>query len=110
MLVPSLVCGDRRLKGGNVTSNQATDLACTVLADELGCTVDDLQVLEVESVEWSDSSLGCAQPGMMYMQVITPGYRITLQHGAQRYVIHTDRGHRAVRCDRLSPGQVRPRC
>jgi hemin uptake protein HemP len=35
---------------------------------------------------------------MMYMQVITPGYRVTLEHDGQHYTLHTDRGRRAVRC------------
>lgn len=36
---------------------------------------------------------------MMYMQVLTPGYRVTLKHQGQRHVVHTDRaGTRAVRC------------
>lgn len=74
-------------------------LAQTHLADLLGCTAQEISVASVEEVEWSDSSLGCPQPDMMYMQVITPGYRVTLEHRGQQYVVHTDRGRRAVRCD-----------
>ena len=36
---------------------------------------------------------------MMYLQVITPGYRVILEHDAQQYTMHTDQGYRAVRCD-----------
>jgi hypothetical protein len=36
---------------------------------------------------------------MMYMQMITPGYRVLLEHDGQRYQVHTDDGRRAVRCD-----------
>ncbi len=35
------------------------------------------------------------------MQMITPGYRVTLEHGGRRYQVHTDAGQRAVRCDPL---------
>jgi hypothetical protein len=38
---------------------------------------------------------------MLYMQVITPGYRVTLEHNGQRYQVHTDAGQRAVRCHPL---------
>ena len=84
-------------------SDQAVQRAREVLAGELRCDVDDVQVVSVEAVEWSDSSLGCPQPGMMYLQVITPGYRVILEHDAQQYTVHTDQGHRAVRCDQPGP-------
>ena len=85
-------------------------LAQTHIADMLGCGPQELTVASVEEVEWSDSSLGCPQPDMMYMQVITPGYRITLERGGQQYVVHTDRGRRAVRCDSpRRPASQKPR-
>ena len=70
------------------------------LAETLSCDEQAVQVVNVEEMEWSDSSLGCPKPGMMYMQVITPGYRVTLEHDGQRYTFHTDRSHRVVRCER----------
>jgi hypothetical protein len=78
-------------------------LARQQLADTLSCDSQAIQVVDVEEMEWSDSSLGCPQPGMMYLQVITPGYRVTLEHNGRRYTFHTDRTRRAVRCD--SPSQ-----
>jgi hypothetical protein len=42
-----------------------------------------------EEVTWPDSSLGCPEPGMMYAQVLTPGYRIKLQIGGKVYEYHT---------------------
>lgn len=85
----------------------AVVLARTKLAQELGCDEQAIDVVEFEAVEWRDSSLGCPQPGMMYMQVITPGYRVTLEHNGQRHTLHTDQpGRRAIRCD---PSQRRVR-
>jgi hypothetical protein len=75
-------------------------LARQQLADSLSCDPQSVDVVSVEEMEWSDSSLGCPQPGMMYMQMITPGYRVTLEHNGQRYTFHTDHGRRAIRCDR----------
>ncbi|GEM_PF-586213 len=52
-----------------------------------------------ESVTWSDSSLGCPEPGKVYLQVITPGYRFVFQAGDAQYEVHTDeRGRAAVIC------------
>ena len=80
--------------------DQVVSLARQQLADSAGCDAQAIQVVGVEEMEWSDSSLGCPKPGMMYMQVITPGYRVTLEHDGQRYTFHTDLTHRVVRCDR----------
>ena len=55
------------------------------------------EVRSVEAVEWPDTSLGCPEPGMMYAQVITAGYRIVLALGEQDYVYHAS-ASRAVFC------------
>ncbi len=84
----------------------ATAVARQTLAAELGCEPEALGVVDVEPVEWSDSALGCPQPGMMYMQVITPGFRVTLEQAGQRYVLHTDGGRRAVHCPQPAAGHM----
>lgn len=73
------------------------DLALADLAAKLGVTPDAITVKSVEPVEWPDASLGCPQPGMMYAQVITPGYRIVLEVNGQSYEYHAGSGT-IVRC------------
>jgi len=51
----------------------------------------DVEVSAVEAKEWPDTSLGHPQPGMMYAQVITPGFRVVLRVAGRSYVYHTDR-------------------
>lgn len=48
-----------------------------------------ITVVSVEPTEWSDASLGCPQAGMMYAQVVTPGYLIVLEANGQTYDYHT---------------------
>jgi hypothetical protein len=67
------------------------------LAAELAITVDAITIRSVLPVEWRDASLGCAGPGRMYAQVITPGYRIVLAAGGRSYEYHTG-GGRIIRC------------
>jgi hypothetical protein len=56
-----------------------------------------LTVTSAEPVTWPDSSLGCPQPGIQYLQVLTPGYRVEL-HGAQRdYLVHVA-GKQSIVC------------
>ena len=68
------------------------------LASRLALSETAIEVAEVMEVEWSDSSLDCPQPGMDYLQVITPGYRIVLQANNQSYEYHTNRDAYFVYC------------
>jgi hypothetical protein len=49
------------------------------LADRLSIAVDQISLTEVEAVEWPDASLGCPEPGKVYAQMVTSGYRIVLE-------------------------------
>ncbi len=50
-------------------------------------------------MEWPDASLGCPEPGMMYAQVVTPGYKIHLSCGEELFTYHSDCGSRVVYCE-----------
>ena len=69
------------------------------LARRLAIASDAIQVRMVEAAEWPDASLGCPQPGMMYAQVITPGYRIVLETAGKTYEYHSSHTH-VVYCAR----------
>jgi hypothetical protein len=61
-------------------------------------------VVKSEAVEWSDGSLGCPQPGMMYTQAIVPGYHVILALGDETYDYRlSDRGT-FVLCQNALPG------
>jgi len=59
------------------------------LIQATGAASDAITVVSTEEVEWSDTSLGCQEPNMMYAQVITPGYKIVLESGGNTYDYHT---------------------
>jgi len=89
------------------SANAMANIARNALANDVGVAASRITVVSAEEVEWRDGSLGCPQPGMMYPQVITPGYRIMLEANGQTYTYHTDMRQRAVRCDNPSPrGQI----
>jgi hypothetical protein len=67
------------------------------LAKRLALSVDQINLVELRSVVWSDTSLGCPLPGMMYAQVVTAGYRIVLAAGDQTHEYHSDT-QRVVYC------------
>ncbi len=57
-------------------------------------------MLVFDPVEWGDTSLGCPMPGMVYAQVITPGFRLVFDYQGQQNEYHTDRdGSSVVACD-----------
>jgi hypothetical protein len=72
------------------------------LAQRLNLAEGQIALVHAEAVDWPNSSLGCPQPGMAYLQVITPGYRLVLAAGAVsaefRAEYHTDAGGRFVSC------------
>jgi hypothetical protein len=68
------------------------------LARRLNLAEAQIALIRAEAVDWPDSSLGCPQPGMMYLQVVTPGYRLVLAAGGVSTEYHADAGGRFVVC------------
>jgi len=76
-------------------------LARADLARRLGLKTEAIiAVVSVEAVDWPSTALGCPQPGLMYAQVITPGYLVILIAQGERYEYHTDMGRQAVLCEK----------
>jgi len=69
------------------------------LAERLEISPDEITVIQARAVEWNDGSLGCPQPGMMYIQVITPGFRVVLLAKDQLFDYHTDTKAQFVLCN-----------
>ena len=62
-----------------------------------------------EAVEWDDASLGCARPGDMYAQVITPGFQLVFEHESQRHELRTNRnGSTVVGCSKAAAHEPGP--
>ncbi len=59
------------------------------LAGRLGVPEAAITVVSAKPVTWPDSSLGCPQPGMAYLQVLTDGSRILLEHADRQYAYHS---------------------
>jgi hypothetical protein len=55
------------------------------LAKSSGAALDKISVTQAENVVWSDGSLGCPQPGAIYTQALTPGYKVILDVDGKRY-------------------------
>ena len=78
------------------------------LSQKTGVSLEKIRILEVEAVEWPDSSLGCGEPGAVYLPVITPGFRILLEVDGQIYSYHTNASNQFVHCARPQPIKINP--
>jgi hypothetical protein len=73
---------------GPVTGEVPGRLLDTILADAAARSTLEpgaFTVVRAEAVTWSDGSLGCPQPGMMYTQTPVDGYWVVLQQGDQTF-------------------------
>jgi hypothetical protein len=77
---------------------ELTELARQDLAKRLEMPLDRIIVFSAEPVEWADGSLGCPKPGIIYPQVITPGYLIILEADGKRYEYHSDTVKQVILC------------
>ena len=60
---------------------------------------------QAEKVTWTDTSLGCPEPGHMYGQMIVEGFRITAKTDGGSLVYNTDAGGNVVSCGAMQrPG------
>ncbi len=80
------------LAAERAVSTTVSDQVRDLLAEKLKVSPETLTLISAIETEWADASLGCPQPGMMYAQVITPGYqyRFADQSGRQ-YDVRTGR-------------------
>lgn len=91
--------GDQLMEVGDLEKNVMNLLATTT-----GKPADTLKLQNKEEAEWPNGGLGCPKEGMMYTEMIVPGYKLTYSDGSTTYEVHTDRsGNSAVWCDNGEP-------
>jgi hypothetical protein len=75
---------------------QSRDIAVRDLSAEVQAGGDEITVVSTEPMQWPDACLGVSTPGTVCAQVITPGFKIVLEHDGTQYEYHSDMGTRAV--------------
>lgn len=69
------------------------------LARRLGVPVEQVTVVALGAVTWSDRSCGCPQPGMRYPQVPVDGAYARLEAGGRSWHYHGGRGRDPFLCE-----------
>ncbi len=103
-LTPTVVqtaINDAPLEGAALTARDPiaagfVALARQQMADELDLPLARIFLVDARPVVWSDTSLNCPLPDVVYAQVQVPGYRIVVRAGRREFLFHTD-------ADRLVP-------
>ena len=89
--------------------NLPTSITESTLESMVGAALDDaarrtkldrsrLEVINKEHVTWTDGSLGCPHPDLMYTQALVPGYRIRIRAGAEVLDYHSGKRGKPVLC------------
>ena len=69
-----------------------------------------IYIVRAEQATWSDSSLGCPEPGMLYAQVLTTGIWLVLFHQGQEfdYRVTDNSGELCTQAQQQEPLERRP--
>lgn len=72
-----------------------------ILADELGAEIFNVQLVEVERMDWSDGCLGLGRPDEGCLAAVTSGWRAIFEVDGIRYEVRTDETGEAIRWQQL---------
>lgn len=89
-------CQEQRIVSGEVLvavdplAAEMLRVVQTLLAEELDLSSRRVQLVDMQPVTWSDTSLGCPSPDQTYTRVDIQGYHIVVTVADDRYVYHSD--------------------
>jgi hypothetical protein len=87
-------------------AQKMTQLAKESLSRKFKISEDQIHLSSLEVMTWPDSGLGCPQAGIVYAQVITPGFQILFEAMGQTFSYHTDNTERVILCDVRPPHEI----
>ena len=80
-------------------SSCAEVAARQLLASQLSVDILDLQMIDINSANWSDSSLGCAVEGKFYDEIPQSGFELAIDYKGDLYRIHSNVfGSQVINC------------
>lgn len=85
-------------EGGEVPEN-LFELVLQDLIARTGGERSSVSVIRAEAITWSDGSLGCPQPDMVYTQALVDGYQVIFSLHGEQYDYHLSENGQFVLCD-----------
>jgi hypothetical protein len=101
---PGLI-GEPEPVPGEVPEDLLTKIL-TDLQEREGIDREEIVIERAEAVVWPDGSIGCPQPGLMYPQVLTPGYFVVLRVAEDLYNYHAGESGGFKLCEQSLPGKI----
>lgn len=74
----------------NVDLTPAQTAAISAVVENLGVAAEQVKVVSTEAVDWPDSCLGITMEGISCAQVVTPGFRVTLDVAGKQVEYRTN--------------------
>ena len=100
--IPSVDAQDTLATSAEVTalgSSCAEVAARQLLAGQLSVETIDLQVMDINPANWTDSSLGCAVEGSFYVAIPQSGFELAFDYNGDLYRIHSNTfGSQVINC------------
>ena len=87
---------------GEVPSEMLDEIVADAAA-RAGVEPGEVDLVVAEAVTWSDGSLGCPEPGMMYTQALVPGYRVVVEAGGEELSFHASESGDFRLCENPQP-------
>ncbi len=78
-------------------------IARALVAERLGVKPAEVSIVSSQARPFSDSSLDCPEPGMSYLQVITPGHVVIVEADGRRFDVRVSGKYGRI-CHRRKPG------
>jgi hypothetical protein len=84
---------------GDTITDAALAMIAADAATVAGVDPASVAVVSVKPMTWTDGSLGCPKPGVMYTQVVVPGFRVIVRAGDQKLDYRVGHAGTAKRCE-----------
>ena len=97
---------------GTPVTGEVPTLILTAIVQELAARTEtapeEIGVTRDQAVVWSDGSLGCPQPGVMYTQALVDGYWVELEVDGRIYDYRAARTGHFILCENGRPPPTPP--
>lgn len=87
----------------NPSLQNLIDKAKEDLAQRFSLSITQINLLEARDVTWPNSSLGCPEKGLVYADVLTPGYLVIFESGGNTFEYHSGTGGDVIYCQNPTP-------
>jgi hypothetical protein len=102
MILLLTACGGTAATSEDELPTAAVLEAQSWLAEQLNVSIDQVEIISTEQVEWTDSCLGLGGPAEICAAVMTPGWAANFEVNGQPYEVRVDETGVNIRSPQLA--------